>query len=156
MTGRGPMKSTSASLSLGLLLMTLSGCELFHSLDKDASYATYEEAKADGAMRRGWIPAFVPASATDLKESHNLDTNESWLTFRFAEADREGLAEALTPADAGEVQFPRGKPTRQRDWWPLTLSAPSSSARDTYDLYRCESGFAAIEKSAPVAWVWRL
>ena len=44
-------------------------------------YPTYAEAVADGAIQRGWIPGFVPSSATTIEETHNIDTNWQWLEF---------------------------------------------------------------------------
>lgn len=40
------------------------------------SYPSLAEARADGAIERGWLPAFLPASSRDIAEIHNLDTNE--------------------------------------------------------------------------------
>lgn len=68
-------------------LLALGAC----SDEIDASYATYGEAKRAGAIERGWFPPFVPQSATQISERHNLDTNAQELTF------------VLPPAEVGEM-----------------------------------------------------
>ena len=60
------------------LLLALVGC----SEQVDESYPTYADAQRAGAVDRGWVPAFVPASARDIRDTHNLDTNRQ--TLRFA------------------------------------------------------------------------
>jgi hypothetical protein len=40
------------------------------------SYATYAEAVAAGEVERGWLPTWVPASASNLHLQGDLDTNE--------------------------------------------------------------------------------
>jgi hypothetical protein len=45
------------------------------------SYSTYSEARLAGAVERGWIPSFVPTSARNLKDSHDLDTSRQTLRF---------------------------------------------------------------------------
>jgi hypothetical protein len=50
----------------------------------EVMYAAYPDRAAairHDAVGRGWIPAWIPASATDLREVHDLDTNESALSF---------------------------------------------------------------------------
>jgi hypothetical protein len=69
----GRMRRLATTISFLLLL----GCN-----EKiDESYSTYSEAKRAGAVERGWIPAFVPTSARDLEDSHDLDTSRQTLRF---------------------------------------------------------------------------
>lgn len=69
----GPMRSFATLISLFLLL----GC----NEQIDESYSTYSEAQRAGAVERGWIPSFVPTSARNLKDSHDLDTSRQTLRF---------------------------------------------------------------------------
>jgi len=91
---------------------------------QSASYSDYDAAVADGAIERGWIPAFLPRSATDLHEKHNLDTNASLLHFDLAPADLESLARACP---AAEDTVP---PRLSAGWWPEDLGdGPTVSLR---------------------------
>jgi hypothetical protein len=46
-------------------------------------YANYDEAKKSGAFERGWLPKYLPRSAKNIHEVHNLDTNQGWAEFEF-------------------------------------------------------------------------
>jgi hypothetical protein len=73
---------TSASL-----LLLLAGC----SEQIVETYSTYADAQRAGAIERGWVPDFVPASARHIVDSHDLDTNRQTLQF------------AVPPSDVGPV-----------------------------------------------------
>lgn len=72
------MRSTAATI-LSLLLL---GC----NEQVEESYSTYPEAQRAGAVKRGWIPYFVPSSARYLEESHDLDTSSQTLRFTILSA----------------------------------------------------------------------
>ena len=146
----------------------LLGCILLLSAcadDMHATYATYEEAREDGAIRRGWIPNFVPVSATNLQESHNLDTNERWLRFQCDAPSLKNIRKELIPILPDQVQLPRLKSTRIRPWWPDALRRLNAETQVLYDFYRWDYesahmdpqkcvAYVAIEKGAPQVWFW--
>ena len=70
------MNSVSRAAVLALFLC-LAGC----LETMESSYATRQEAVEAGQVAKGWIPRWVPASATNLREIHNLDSNASALAF---------------------------------------------------------------------------
>lgn len=72
----------------------------------DAFYATQAEAVAAGAVGRGWVPDWVPTQATDLREVHDLDTNESALLFTLPSTLNWRPPAACRVANAGEFQAP--------------------------------------------------
>lgn len=47
----------------------------------DSSYVDISDAGRRGAISAGWIPPWLPAIASNIREVHNIDTNESALTF---------------------------------------------------------------------------
>ena len=65
------------SVAAAILTLSLWGC----NEQVDESYSTYSDAQRAGAVERGWIPSFVPSSARDLKDTHNLDTSRQTLRF---------------------------------------------------------------------------
>ncbi|HEX9092926.1 MAG TPA: hypothetical protein VF902_03000, partial [Coriobacteriia bacterium] len=78
----------AASPAVALLLVTLLASTACRNTDVvTGTYATLAEARQAGAIERGWIPAFVPAGAHDLREAHDLDTSRRWGLFNFAESD---------------------------------------------------------------------
>src|SRR5690606_32595487 len=99
-------------------LLGLLGCS---ELDK-ARYADLATAEEAGAISRGWLPADLPHSARDIREAHDLDTNEGWVALRFDPA---------TPVDLGEWTFiPWNRRAAVRlpdppvDWWAEHLRPP--------------------------------
>ena len=64
-----------------LALFATAGC----SDRYEASFSTYADAKSRGALERGWLPEFLPDSATEIREEHDIDSNELWVTFNFGE-----------------------------------------------------------------------
>jgi hypothetical protein len=49
-----------------------------HFENPSSRFSTYEELKGSGLIERGWVPEFLPRSATDIAESHDVDTNRGW------------------------------------------------------------------------------
>ena len=80
----------------------------------DASYATHAEAMAAGAVQRGWIPAWVPPEATDLREVHSVDTNESALVFTLPAGFGWRPPSSCRAANGGEFS----EPAFARAWIP--------------------------------------
>jgi hypothetical protein len=71
-------------------------------------YADRREAEKDGAVVRGWLPDWLPSSATDIREIHNLDTNKSAFSFSiqrgWSPPEAAGCVQALSAA-APSVRF---------------------------------------------------
>ncbi|MBD1556481.1 hypothetical protein HC752_05995 [Vibrio sp. S9_S30] len=55
-------------------------------------FEDYREMEASGIVEQGWLPAFLPQSAINIQEKHDLDTNEVMATFDY------------DPQDTGSVQ----------------------------------------------------
>lgn len=70
---------------------------------QDERYATFTDARAAGAIERGWLPEFVPSSARDLRDVHDLDTNAQTLTFTVPPSDIPRMVETLQKAPRQEV-----------------------------------------------------
>jgi hypothetical protein len=111
-----------------------------------ASYPTMAVAVADGAVARGWIPEWVPANATDLDEVHDLDSNESALSFSVPAKIRLALPVACEPVQARDIL-----PARfGRRWWPKEAELAQS-----YTFHSCPTGFVALHESGRRVLHWR-
>lgn len=77
----------------------------------ESHYPTYADAQRDGAISRGWIPAWVPESALDIYDWHDLDTNTTLLALTYGS---ENPAEFLSKCTRGE---PPRNPGAAK-WWP--------------------------------------
>lgn len=84
------------------------------------SYATGATAlHSDDA--RGWIPKWLPASATRVRIQYNLRTGERWISFELPAADRPGLVSLFRPVPAGRVL--RIPPAPRPRYWFGSLGA---------------------------------
>lgn len=49
------------------------------------SFSSYNDAKP--AIQAGWLPKWLPKSAYEINESHDIDSNISWTKFRFSNSE---------------------------------------------------------------------
>jgi hypothetical protein len=76
---------------LPVLLLALAGCEK----SPVNRYASRAQADTAGAVDRGWVPNFVPESASDIVESHDVEANQARVEF-------------TVPADELDLMVARG------------------------------------------------
>ena len=53
----------------------------------ETEFATFNEMKSAGMIDAGWLPAYFPTSATNIREGHNIDTNRVWASFNYEKSD---------------------------------------------------------------------
>lgn len=82
-------------------------------------YRDVAEAREDGFDRKGWMPCFMPNSASAISEAHDLDSNASAGVFHFGNEDRDVLKHWLSPIDPARVMLPRIRPRA----WPSDVDA---------------------------------
>lgn len=138
-----------------MIVLTFPGCERLETVETYyQDFRTAHKANAVGAGR--WIPSFLPESATDIHELHNLDTNEIWLVFRMNSADRGSISRFCEPATETRIIFPRKSPA---DWWPDLFVQNAASAINTqtsYTYYQCQdNGTLAVDSIANQVFYWR-
>ena len=133
---------------LACLVSVLGGCADI----VEEHYSNYESANASGAMKRGWVPSWLPASAHNLNEAHSIDTNQSLLHFEFESAEWEGIQHECVSIAHSAVR----KPGIEAQWWPRALPQGAFSAnRLVY--YSCDNGaaFLAVNSGEGHAYYWR-
>ena len=50
-------------------------------------FSDYQALEESGLIERGWIPAYLPRSAYEINETHNIDTNIVQIRFKFKQND---------------------------------------------------------------------
>lgn len=109
----------------------------------ESSYSSLGEAKRNRAIDKGWIPAWLPPSATDIREVHDIDTNESMLVF-VSDPEHDWAL----PSDCQPVSYSQVPPARfSRRWWPA-----SELLEQSYDFHRCHGD---VPFSSLSTWVGR-
>ena len=108
-----------------VLPIAISGCIGPLSEKPERQYASAVEARADGALERGWIPAILPSDAHAIREVHDVATNLTWGCF--STGDVEEVRALLARLKAQRAQGPIGPQPREwfRDfsWWPELMRA---------------------------------
>jgi hypothetical protein len=117
----------------------------------DSSYATKQEAVDAEMIAKGWIPAWVPQEATDLREVHDLDSNVSALAFSKSRSKQLLLPSGCRPVNHSAVQ----PALFNRSWWPS-----ESALKRSYSFFRCEhevdrSVFVATSRTGDHVLFWR-
>ena len=133
------------------LLLAAAGLMSYVFETRIVEYETFAEAQAAGATEGGWLPTFLPASATDIRDVHNIDTNAQWLSFKAPSGDLRQMLQgfkALSYAEARRTVLPR--PWRVGGKWPRELSEPLlATPRDT------EIRSAPSSPERPACGSWR-
>jgi hypothetical protein len=56
-----------------------------------SEFNSYEEMAASGIIARGWVSEFIPKSAYEIRERHNIDTNTVYMSFKYDSAEGDTL-----------------------------------------------------------------
>jgi hypothetical protein len=147
--------SAFARKLISVLLLFATGCTAIET--KTGIYATVAEARAAGAIERGWIPEGLPASATDLREAHHGD-RQQWGVFAFPPTDIDAMRRLV----AAEITAtpPACDPPGRLEWWPRILRSPLDVAQlhsTGLRLHRSRDGRLtyAINWNQGRAYYWR-
>lgn len=109
---------------------------------KASEFATYSELQTSGLSEQGWLPKWMPSSATQIKETHNLDTGAGYLFFHFSEADLNRLSAVCPQIIKPLPELPKHL---SADWLP--------KKPDHYFL--CEQGKMAMDSTQLTVLIWR-
>ena len=88
------MNAAKSLLKVLTVLVATLGVSLMscHFLENPrSSFATYEDAHSAGMFAKGWLPAYLPQSAYDIRERHNLDSNRVQASFKFTPSDTKSV-----------------------------------------------------------------
>ena len=121
-----------------ITIILLSGCDRVTE-----AYPTYTDARSAGAVSRGWVPAFVPTSARDISDSHDLDTSRQTLRFTVPVAQISAMVSGFERIDhqasLDSFASKRGLGSATQSWLvcaePVSgvLSVARDSGRAVYD-----------------------
>ena len=99
-------------IAIGIVLAQ--GCS---SIEEPGTYyRSRQDLVADNAIARGWIPPWLPASAHEINEAHNVDTNETWMQFKL-DADDLLIINDCRKDNTTTFSRARGPRSKHRSWW---------------------------------------
>jgi hypothetical protein len=150
------MLSAAGVLLGGVLVMLLSGLSILWCMKSlEMTSANYEGyADAQMGIEAGWLPEWLPESATHIHESHDIDTNESFATFEFAPSDH--FYSGCTPVQSAAAVFPRSE---DKGRFPGLVRRSLERVHEDRSLmfFRCpgrNTRSLAIDVEARIAYVW--
>jgi hypothetical protein len=136
------------ALTLFVLCAMLAACTLIEQ--PSSHFAHRQDAEEAEMFAKGWLPEWLPVSAKNLREKHDIDTNASILRFEYDTAkETPPFGDACEPIAAAHLESPR----LDAWWWPDT-----DTLRSMPRLYDCgdESGYLAAPAEAGIAYFWRI
>ena len=115
-----------------------------------ARYATLKDAENAGAVSRGWLPDWLPKSAVEIEEAHDVDTNISALQLTFSPSE-----DWRPPEECGSVDLPSIPKAKGLDDWPDDVPPRWSTPRHSF--MQCEDGkaFLAFSMQSGEMFYWR-
>ncbi|KCV34700.1 hypothetical protein AZ19_2441 [Bordetella bronchiseptica E012] len=136
-----PARAYALPLILPLILpLLLAAC----SDAVQTQYRDLDEARAAGAIQRGWLPAWLPARTGAIAEAHDLDTNRRAARFVLPDGAR------IEPPGCAPASGRLPPPALALPGWPASLHQDGAAGR--YRLYRCADGYAAFDASHGYLW----
>ena len=94
---------------------------------RESSYSSMAEARRVGALDRGWLPDILPDAATNLREIHNIDTNQTWCAFELAPSETARLRGSMVPVKVSDLPEKTLRTPGVR-WWPSVLQGTLDQA----------------------------
>ena len=96
-------------------------------------YDTHALAERNGAIQAGWLPAWLPKTATDVAEVHNIDTN----AVMWAAVVPVGQEVSLPANCRSAVRNQLSTPAFKRAWWPEPETWPTSTRGTGFIYFTC-------------------
>jgi len=138
-------------LVLSIAACTLLGC----GEDIESRYSNVAELRRAEAGAQSWMPHWLPATAIDIRDWHNLDTNATFIAFNVPKVTQALLA-GCQPV--GTLRNRREGPA----WWPDDLAFAKlqhfkCEERKTFGDGRIEvrETGAAIDHGSNRVYFWR-
>jgi hypothetical protein len=80
----------------------------------EREYPSYAAASGGHFRTGGWMPDYLPPSATRIRAAQNLDTNLQWLAFSLSAEDLSALLAQGTAVG----RLPSSRAPFWLSWWP--------------------------------------
>ncbi len=135
---------------VAIIALAVLGLSVLHRVENPKSkYDDYQAVVSDDAISRGWIPSFLPKSATNITEQHSIDTNIGYISFKADATDIEGVKVGCDSLDYQEVKYLSSYPI----WWPSELTG-SNKIAVKYQFYSCGALGVLVSLDDRMAYYW--
>ena len=121
-----------------------------------ASFTDYADAQS--SMQAGWLPSWLPESAYEIDESHDIDSNVTWVKFRYSTSERF-FEVPCRLIDKDEVSLPKENYIKRFPDFVVEMYADIKVAESLH-FYSCEDGmrsrYLALKEAEGIAYSWSL
>jgi hypothetical protein len=139
----------TAAIARKLLpLIALAGIMCACTEKFESHYASAEAAAKAGEFDRGWLPDVLKPDAADIKEWHDIASNE--VRGRFDLNDR--VVSSLQSSCKLGKDVPR-KTWSMPKWFPDSIMSGDATARGMR-IFRCDDFFIAVDTKAAAGYFW--
>jgi len=123
------------------------------SSEQETAYKSMSAAQSAGALHSGWIPAWLPPDAYNLKERHVSDMSRSIVRFAFPADEKWAPPSDCSPVPLSQVAAPEVAAA----WWPNDV-ATRGVADPGHIYFACAAAtaFLAVNHSRGEGFYWRV
>ena len=135
-----------ALISVGAVaVLSFVGCEI-----RESHYASSEQARGDHAFERGWLPEQLGQGATNISESHDLDSNRGRASFDYSASVLEGLEKNCFKVPPNE------KVTSPLGWPKIIETQPTSAELSSHgvEAFHCGSFSVLLDTKNRTGFLW--
>ena len=131
-----------------LLLMIIAGIMCACEEKFESYYPSAADAANAGAFDHGWLPEVLKPDVMNIKEWHDIDSNEVRGRFALNERVLNSLQSSCKPG----LDVPR-KTWSMPKWFPASITRGDAAAH-SIRIFRCDDFFVAEDTAAAAGYFW--
>lgn len=123
----------------------------------EITYSFFENFNAaDVSIKAGWIPKWIPASSYNIEESHDIDSNVSWIKFTYYNFGESELSQCVL-GSVSDMKIPERRYIRRFPRF-VTEMVDLMKSMDQLEFYICDNGnsYLVIYREENTAFSWNL
>ncbi len=154
------MKKYKSLLLLAIIVALMVGVSVRSLIRLEVTQSYYESyielVSVPNILEAGWVPDWIPKSATEINESHDIDTNEAWVVLDFLKDD--DFYSGCQEISSDSIQ----RPSKTRaNHFPIFVGNAIDAIYNNENLrfYDCSKNtkrFMAIDEIQSKAYIWAL
>ena len=139
---------TSAKTQRLLLLMIVAGVMCTCKEKFESNYSSAADAAGAGAFDRGWLPDVLKPDVMNIKEWHDIASNEVRGKFALNERVLSSLESSCKPSS----DTPR-KTWSMPKWFPDSITRGDATGHGMR-IFRCDDFFVAVDRAGSSGYFW--
>lgn len=124
----------------------------------EARYPTHAQAVSDGAVERGDVPGFVPATAAAILARRNRSTGQRFVRFDYDPAELPAIVRGMRQVPHAEMERVDVPTPGWSRWWLITSRTLSGGQSEYLSLYEIpagpDRGYLVVDPRTRHAYFW--